>query len=186
MWRERPSQIIRIVAENYDCSTAATEDAGSLSGCCSARGPGRGMLAPGRAAATDDQLVVNPDTGLAISGFDPVAYFTDGKPAIWAPGTRIATWTAWSGASATKATAAAFADASEVYTPRFGGYDPVGDRARPLGAGSSADLGGGRRAALSLLQRADARGLSRRSGPRHRRRRAQVAGRSRARIGTLS
>jgi hypothetical protein len=30
-------------------------------------------------AATDSQLTVNPDTGLAISGFDPVSYFTDGK-----------------------------------------------------------------------------------------------------------
>jgi len=30
-------------------------------------------------AATDGQLTVNPDTGLAISGFDPVSYFTDGK-----------------------------------------------------------------------------------------------------------
>ena len=36
---------------------------------------------PGPAAGgTDEQIVVDPHTGLAISGFDPVAYFTDGKP----------------------------------------------------------------------------------------------------------
>lgn len=41
---------------------------------------GAGIFAP-RAinAATDNQLTVNPDNGLAISGFDPVSYFTDGK-----------------------------------------------------------------------------------------------------------
>lgn len=35
-----------------------------------------GIFAP-RAinAATDSQLTVNPETGLAISGFDPVFYF---------------------------------------------------------------------------------------------------------------
>lgn len=41
---------------------------------------GSGIFAPWTLkAATDIQLAVNPDTGRAISGFDPVAYFTDGK-----------------------------------------------------------------------------------------------------------
>jgi len=46
---------------------------------------GAGILAPFLApfsearAATDNQLAVNATTGLAISGFDPVAYFTEGK-----------------------------------------------------------------------------------------------------------
>jgi hypothetical protein len=35
---------------------------------------GGGIFAPWTLkAATDNQLAVNPDTGLAISGFDPVA-----------------------------------------------------------------------------------------------------------------
>src|SRR5262245_12540990 len=41
---------------------------------------GAGIFAPQAInAAPDGELTVNPDTGLAISGFDPVAYFTDGK-----------------------------------------------------------------------------------------------------------
>lgn len=32
------------------------------------------------ARAANDPIVVNHDTGLAISGFDPMAYFTDHKP----------------------------------------------------------------------------------------------------------
>ena len=41
---------------------------------------GGGIFAPWTLkAAIDNQLAVNPDTGRAISGFDPVAYFTDGK-----------------------------------------------------------------------------------------------------------
>jgi len=75
--------------------------------------------------AAADALVVNPATGLALSGFDPVAYFTDHAPrlghadlelnhdgAVWRflnPGNRDA-----------------FRDHPDTYTPRFGGYDPVG------------------------------------------------------------
>src|SRR3954463_10776658 len=36
-------------------------------------------LSQGRAATTE-RIVVDPNRGLALSGFDPVAYFTDGKP----------------------------------------------------------------------------------------------------------
>ena len=41
--------------------------------------------APATLAAPGDRIVVNDDTGLAISGFDPVAYFTDAKPKIGLP-----------------------------------------------------------------------------------------------------
>jgi hypothetical protein len=33
-------------------------------------------------AATTELVVVDRHTGLAISGFDPVAYFTDGAPVL--------------------------------------------------------------------------------------------------------
>ncbi len=75
-------------------------------------------------AATTEWVVTNPRTGLAIEGFDPVAYFIDeaatpGRPdfelryhgAIWRfrnPGNR-----------------AAFVDKPGDYEPRFGGYDPI-------------------------------------------------------------
>ena len=77
-----------------------------------------------RAFATD-RIVVDWHSGLAIGGYDPVAFFTDGKPmagseelemryggAIWRfcnPGNR-----------------AAFAARPDVYMPRYGGYDPLG------------------------------------------------------------
>ena len=36
--------------------------------------------APASRAATTETLVVDRHTGLAIGGYDPVAFFTDGKP----------------------------------------------------------------------------------------------------------
>ncbi|HET7848278.1 MAG TPA: YHS domain-containing (seleno)protein [Pseudolabrys sp.] len=78
---------------------------------------------PFEARATQ-YVVVNPHTGLAISGFDPVAYFTDAKPRsgasdfeYWRNG---AVWR-----FRNEGNRAAFAEHPDVYTPRFGGYDPV-------------------------------------------------------------
>ncbi len=69
--------------------------------------------------------MVDWHSGLAIDGYDPVAFFTEGKPVagsadfelryvnvIWRfsnPGNR-----------------AAFAAAPDVYMPQYGGYDPLG------------------------------------------------------------
>ena len=36
--------------------------------------------APAAVAATTERLVVDWHTGLAIGGYDPVAFFTDGRP----------------------------------------------------------------------------------------------------------
>jgi hypothetical protein len=75
-------------------------------------------------AAVSDLIVVNAHTGLAISGFDPVAYFTDGKPKIGRANLELrvegVVWRFYN-----EGNRAAFADHPEVYTPRFGGYDPV-------------------------------------------------------------
>jgi len=86
---------------------------------------GGGIFAPwALRAATDNQLAVNPDTGLAISGFDPVAYFTDGKAMFGRPDIELnkdgAVWR-----FSNEGNRGAFALHPEVYTPRFGGYDPV-------------------------------------------------------------
>ena len=76
------------------------------------------------ARAADDPIVVNPNTGLAISGFDPVAYFTDRKPAFGRPDLELRVeGVVWRFRN--EGDRAAFADHPEVYTPRFGGYDPV-------------------------------------------------------------
>jgi hypothetical protein len=69
-------------------------------------------------------VVVNPNTGLAISGFDPVAYFTDGKPVFGRPDLELTyDGTIWRFQN--EGNRAAFKANPEVYEPRFGGYDPV-------------------------------------------------------------
>ena len=84
-----------------------------------------GPLDPMRSlAATDNQLAVNATTGLAISGFDPVAYFTEGKALFGRPEFEFnqdgAVWRV-----SNEGNKGAFAKNPEVYAPRFGGHDPV-------------------------------------------------------------
>ena len=73
-------------------------------------------------AATDERTVVNSRTGLAISGFDPVAFFTDGKTEFGRPDMELslggAVWRFRSEGNRAAGT-------PDVYMPRFGGYDPV-------------------------------------------------------------
>lgn len=75
-------------------------------------------------ASPTDRLVVNPASGLAISGFDPVAYFTQQKAVLGRPDIELsqngAVWRFLN-----EGNRAAFAQHPEVYTPQFGGYDPV-------------------------------------------------------------
>jgi hypothetical protein len=76
-------------------------------------------------AATSEMVVVDRHTGLASSGYDPVAYFTDGAARLG-----LATIEAsvagvvWRFRNA--GNRAAFLDDPDVYAPRFGGYDPLG------------------------------------------------------------
>jgi len=76
-------------------------------------------------AAVTESMVADWHSGLAIGGYDPVAFFTDGKPragsadfelhyggAVWRfcnPGNRDA-----------------FAARPDIYMPQYGGYDPLG------------------------------------------------------------
>jgi hypothetical protein len=76
-------------------------------------------------AATALRVVVDPRSGLALYGFDPVAYFTQGEPAL---GTadfeyRFAD-VSWRFRN--EGNRAAFATNPEIYAPAFGGYDPLG------------------------------------------------------------
>jgi hypothetical protein len=84
-----------------------------------------GILAsPAILAAPRDRLVVDAHTGLAISGFDPVAYFTEAKPKFGRPDMELRLdATVWRFRN--EGNRAAFAEHPEVYAPRFGGYDPV-------------------------------------------------------------
>jgi hypothetical protein len=75
-------------------------------------------------AAVTERVVVNRYSGLAIDGFDPVAYFTD---AAAAKGDRDIE-ASQSGAVwrfRNEANRAVFLAHPDIYGPRFGGYDPV-------------------------------------------------------------
>jgi YHS domain-containing protein len=76
-------------------------------------------------AATTEQIVVDGRTGLAISGFDPVAYFADGAAK---PGRDVfeQTFAGVTWRFCNEGNQAAFAADPDIYMPRFGGYDPVG------------------------------------------------------------
>src|SRR5690349_24696612 len=75
-------------------------------------------------AATTERIVVDPNRGLALNGFDPVAYFTDGK-ALMGRSEMEATFAGAVWRFRNEGNRAAFAQNPEVYTPMFGGYDPV-------------------------------------------------------------
>jgi hypothetical protein len=71
-----------------------------------------------------EYVVVDRHTGLAIGGFDPVGYFTDGKVLSGKGEFEYSlAGTVWQFRNL--GNRAAFAAHPEIYMPRFGGYDPV-------------------------------------------------------------
>jgi YHS domain-containing protein len=75
-------------------------------------------------AATTERVVVNRFTGLAIDGFDPVAYFADARPVIGAADFEASQAGAvWRFRNASNR--ASFLAHPEIYGPQFGGYDPI-------------------------------------------------------------
>ncbi|MGE0565810.1 MAG: YHS domain-containing (seleno)protein [Pseudolabrys sp.] len=76
------------------------------------------------AAATTERIVVDPSSGLAINGFDPVGYFTDAAARFGRPDIeqtyRGAIWR-----FRNIGNRAAFVAHPDIYMPQFGGYDPV-------------------------------------------------------------
>ena len=86
------------------------------------------FLAPGldfaARAATTERVVVNRYSGLAIEGFDPVAYFTDAMASKGLPDFEArmagAVWR-----FRNEGNRASFVAHPEIYGPQFGGYDPV-------------------------------------------------------------
>ena len=75
-------------------------------------------------AATTERVVVDRFTGLAIAGFDPVAYFTDARPlpgdAAYELSEEGVVWR-----FRNERNRASFAANPEIYGPQFGGYDPI-------------------------------------------------------------
>ena len=75
-------------------------------------------------AATTERVVVNRYSGLAIDGFDPVAYFADSEAvqgvADFEAAEAGAVWR-----FRNEGNRASFVAHPEIYAPQFGGYDPI-------------------------------------------------------------
>jgi hypothetical protein len=75
-------------------------------------------------AVNADRVIVDPHTGIALYGVDPVGYFTDGGALMGREDLELS----YAGAIwrfRNEGNRAAFTDHPDVYMPRFGGYDPV-------------------------------------------------------------
>ena len=75
-------------------------------------------------ASTTERVVVNRYSGVAIEGFDPVAYFVEARPLVGLPEFEA------SGAGAVwrfrnEGNRASFVAHPDIYGPQFGGYDPI-------------------------------------------------------------
>jgi len=75
-------------------------------------------------ATTTERVVANRFSGLAIEGFDPVAYFVQNHPVVGLPDFEAqqagAVWRFHN-----EGNLASFVAHPEVYGPQFGGYDPI-------------------------------------------------------------
>ncbi|MBU6464886.1 MAG: hypothetical protein KGK01_15950 [Bradyrhizobium sp.] len=82
-----------------------------------------GVLSAARASTTE-RVVVNRFSGLAIEGFDPVAYFTDGEAEVgreqFEASEAGAVWR-----FRNEGNRASFVAHPDIYGPQFGGYDPM-------------------------------------------------------------
>jgi hypothetical protein len=75
-------------------------------------------------ASTTERVVTNRYSGLAIEGYDPVAYFIDARPRVGLPEFEAASsGVVWRFLN--EGNQASFVAHPEVYGPQFGGYDPV-------------------------------------------------------------
>lgn len=83
-----------------------------------------GMTGDESRAATTERVVTDRLTGLAIYGYDPVAYFTESEPREGIAAYELS----WAGATwrfSSEGNRDAFMQDPSVYEPRYGGYDPV-------------------------------------------------------------
>jgi hypothetical protein len=79
---------------------------------------------PQAQASTTERVVVNRFSGLAIEGYDPVAYFTDAQAMLGSEQFEASQAGAiWRFRNA--GNRASFVGHPEIYGPQFGGYDPI-------------------------------------------------------------
>ena len=75
-------------------------------------------------AQTTEQVIVSRYTGLAIEGYDPVAYFADARPMLGLPNFEVSeSGAVWRFRN--EGNRASFAAHPDIYGPQFGGYDPI-------------------------------------------------------------
>jgi hypothetical protein len=86
-------------------------------------------------AATTERIVADRYSGLAIGGFDPVAYFTDAV-AVQGVGDFEAAFAGVVWRFRNEGNRASFVAHPDIYGPQFGGYDPV-DLARGVAIGGN-------------------------------------------------
>jgi hypothetical protein len=73
-------------------------------------------------AGVSERIVADHYTGLAIAGYDPVAYFVNGRPMEGRPNYEY-TFAQGAFRFRNEGNMAAFAARPDVYIPQFGGYD---------------------------------------------------------------
>jgi hypothetical protein len=79
---------------------------------------------PAALASTTERVVVNRFSGLAIEGYDPVAYFIQKQAVLGLPDYEAAQAGAvWRFHN--EGNRASFVAHPEIYGPQFGGYDPI-------------------------------------------------------------
>ena len=88
-------------------------------------GVGVGSIPAARAQSVVTLVVTDPFTGIAISGMDPVSYFTEPEPLLGLADYEYI-WNNVTWRFATAANRAVFASAPEIYWPQFGGHDATG------------------------------------------------------------
>jgi hypothetical protein len=81
-------------------------------------------LATSGGAANRIRFWSDAENGFAIGGFDPVAYFVEGQARQGVAGQEF-DWQGVSWRFANEGNRAAFAADPDIYSPRFGGFDPV-------------------------------------------------------------
>lgn len=75
-------------------------------------------------AATTERVIVNRYTGLAIEGYDPVAYFADARAELGRPNLEASdSGAVWRFRN--EGNRASFVAHPDIYGPQFGGYDPI-------------------------------------------------------------
>jgi hypothetical protein len=80
-----------------------------------------GAMAAGTAGMQEERYWSDPQTGLAIGGYDPVSYFVEKAPRLGKPEHELR-WQGLVWRFRNEGNLAAFRDAPLVYAPRFGGF----------------------------------------------------------------